>query len=197
MSTPVLIVDDHRTFVDLMKMGIDAQDDLHCAGVAHSLREATRIAAAVPYEAAIVDLSLPDGTGAEVVAVLREAAPDARLVVLTAHPRSDVARRASAAGAHAVLPKNGRLADVLKAVRARGVAPVAPSAGETLTPREREVLSLLADGQDAQAIATLLGLSLHTVRDHVKGLLAGLGAKTQLEAVVLAARAGIVLLEPR
>ncbi len=196
MPTPVLVVDDHRTFADLMVLGLDAQPDLRCAGVAYGVEQARRLAAAVPYRAAVVDLALPDGDGAELVRELHGHAPDARIVVLTAHPRSDLARRAFEAGASAVLPKRGRLDDVLKALRASGRTPVHPPR-DPLTPRERHVITLLADGADVQGIASSLRLSPFTVRDHVKAILAKLGARTQLEAVVTAARTGIVMLEPR
>ncbi len=197
MPTSVVIVDDHRTFADLMRMGIDAEDDLCCVGVAHSLQDARRLATTVPCDAAIIDLALPDGNGAEVVAEIHRASPGARIVILTAHPRSDVARRALAAGAHAVLPKHGSLDDVFAAVRA--TAPASPPRDEPalLTPREHEVLTLLSQGRDVQAIASHLGLSPHTVRDHVKAILAKFDARTQLEAVMAAARAGVLLLDPQ
>ncbi|MGC4154086.1 MAG: response regulator transcription factor [Propionicimonas sp.] len=197
MSTSVLIVDDHRTFAELLKIGLGAQPDLECAGVAHSVVEATRLADVIAYQAAIVDLGLPDGDGAELVAHLQARAPGARIVVLTAHPRSDRARRALAAGAHAVLPKGGRLDDVLHALRTRIPRQASAEYRDPLTPREREVLSLLADGADVRSIARTLELSPYTVRDHVKAILAKLDARTQLEAVVVAAREGIVLLDPR
>lgn len=197
MPRPVLVIDDHRTFADLMRLALDAQSDLHCAGVAHSVDEGLRAAAAIPCTAAIVDLGLPDGDGTQVVAALRRRTPDARIVVLTAHPRSDLARRALAAGADRVLPKRGRLDEVLLAVREDRRHTPPPSEDVLLTPREREVLSLLAEGLHAQDIAARLSLSLFTVRDHIRSLLAKLDASSQLEAVVAAARAGIIVLEPR
>lgn len=197
MPAPVLVVDDHRTLADLMRLGLDAQADLRCAAVAYSAAEARRIAAAVPFAAAIVDLGLPDADGAQLVGELRQINPDARIVILTAHPRSDLARRAIAAGAQTVLPKTGRLDDVLTAVRSP-IVEESPSFADTpLTTRELEVLTLLADGLDVQSIAERLALSLYTVRDHVKAILAKLGVRTQLEAVVAAAHAGIIVLESR
>ncbi len=197
MSSPVLVIDDHRAFADLMRLGLDGQDDLHCAGVAHNLREALNIAAAVPYAGAVVDLGLPDGDGAQVVEALRRQKPDARIVVLTAHPRSDLARRARRAGADAVLAKSGRFAEVLRALRERPATSASALDDDPLTPREMQVIALLAEGDDVQQIADSLSLSAYTVRDHVKAILAKLGARSQLEAVVIAARAGIVLMEPR
>lgn len=197
MRTPVLVVDDHRTFADLMRLGLDAQRDLECVAVAHTVDQARRAAAAVPFSAAVVDLGLPDGDGARLVAELGCAAPHARIVVLTAHPRSDTARRALACGARRVLPKHGRLDEVLNALRERGPRPTHRTAPQVLSPREQEVIELLAEGLDVRTVANRLNLSVYTVRDHVKAILGKLGARTQLEAIVVAARAGIVLLEPR
>ena len=193
----MLVVDDHRTFVDLVQHALDAEADLHCAGVAYGVAEALRVSAAVPYAAALVDLGLPDGDGAELVADLHRRTPEARIVVLTAHPRSDPARRAIQAGAASVVSKRGRFDEVLSALRDRTPGrPRAPEEGP-LTAREQEVLTLLACGVDVHGIARELTLSSFTVRDHVKSILAKLGARSQLEAVVLASRAGMVLLEPR
>jgi DNA-binding NarL/FixJ family response regulator len=66
-----------------------------------------------------------------------------------------------------------------------------------LSPREREVIALLAQGLDTRGVARVLGLSAYTVRGHIKSILAKLGAHSQLEAVIAAAHEGIVLLEPR
>ncbi|HET9553953.1 MAG TPA: LuxR C-terminal-related transcriptional regulator, partial [Anaeromyxobacteraceae bacterium] len=70
----------------------------------------------------------------------------------------------------------------------------APAAGEPLTPREREVLSLLAEGLGNKAIAARLGVSDHTAKFHVNAILGKLGAATRAEAIVVAARRGLVLL---
>ncbi|MGO1182005.1 MAG: response regulator transcription factor [Micrococcaceae bacterium] len=196
MLSPVLVVDDHQTFADLMRLGIDSQVDMTCVGVAGGVGEALELARTVRFDAAIVDLGLPDGDGADLVADLAQLAPHARIVVLTAHPRSDVVRRAIENGAYWVLPKRGRLDDVLATLREDRPGP-APLPECALSPREREVVSLLAEGQDAQEIASRLHLSIYTVRDHIKAIFPKLGVHTQAGAVVAAAHAGIIILEPR
>ncbi|MFV0532066.1 MAG: response regulator transcription factor [Cumulibacter sp.] len=197
MPTSVLVVDDHQTFADLMRLGLDAQRDIQCVALAHSVTAACRIAATVEFSAAIVDLGLPDGDGAQLVTELHRMAPDARIIVLTAHPRSDLARRALAAGAYRVLPKHGRLDELLIALRERKPRPAPPPGDSVLSPREQEILRLLSQGMDVRGAASHLTLSVYTVRDHVKSILAKLGARTQLEAVVIAARTGMVLMEPQ
>lgn len=197
MSLSVVAVDDHRTFAELMRLGLDAQPDIHCVAVAHTAAEARDVARRVNYDAALVDLGLPDGDGADLVGELRRTHPASRIVVLTAHPRSDTARRALAAGANIVLPKQGRLDAVLRALREPAPDAAEPVADGGLSRRQLDVLCLLADGLDVRGIAERLGLSVHTVRDHVKAILAQLGAHTQLEAVVVAVRRGILIWEPR
>lgn len=196
MPTPVFVVDDHRTLAELIGMSLDAQHDLSCAGVAHSVAEARRLARTVSFGAAVVDLGLSDGDGVTVVEDLRRLVPDAIIVVLTAHPRSDLARRALHAGADHVLPKRGAFDDVLAALRnGAPVGDVIPFESP-LTAREKEVLTLLARGTDVRRISVMLRLSELTVRDHVKAVLAKLGVRSQLEAVVAATRLGIIVLEP-
>ncbi|SDF95404.1 response regulator transcription factor [Pseudonocardia oroxyli] len=181
----VFLVDDHRVFTDLLRLGLDACSDLRCSGVAHSIAEAR--AATVAYDVAVVDLQLPDGSGLALVGPLQP------VLLLTAHPHA--ARRAGVAG---VLGKDAPLTEILAAIRtvaAGGVLPPAsdrPAGAPRLTPRELDVLAELGRGRDAARIATALGLSLHTVRDHIRALMGKLGAHSQLEAVVTAGRLGLI-----
>lgn len=183
--TGVFLVDDHRVFTDLLALGLDASPDLRCRGVAHSIAEARATTPA--YDVAVVDLQLPDGSGLDLVGFLRP------VLLLTAHPHA--ARRAGAAG---VLGKEAPLAEILAAIRrvAAGgaVEPAAtwPADAPHLTPRELDVLVELGRGRDAARIAVALGLSLHTVRDHIRALMAKLGVHSQLDAVVTAGRLGLI-----
>ncbi|GAA4936662.1 LuxR family two component transcriptional regulator [Actinomycetospora succinea] len=191
----VLVVDDHRVFTDALRMSLERQDDVAAVTVAHSAREALARARRVELDAAIIDLDLPDGSGLDVVAALRGLRPGARTIVLTAHARPDLAERAIAAGAAAFLAKEGTLDRVLGALRASAApvvdVPAALGAIE-LTPRESDVLRLLGQGREPARIAVELRLSLHTVRGHVKALMAKLGVHSQLEAVVAAHRRGLI-----
>jgi DNA-binding NarL/FixJ family response regulator len=201
---PVLLLDDHRVFTDLLELSLGLQPDLHCVAVAHTAREGLAKAAAVDFAVAVVDLQLPDAGGLDLIPRLRELRPDARIVVLTAHPRADLADRALAAGAVAFLGKDAALATILAAVRSADAArPVveaeacrpAPRIG--LTHREYDVLRQLGQGLDASRIATTLGISLHTTRDHIKSVMAKLGVHSQLGAVVSAERLGLISLGSR
>lgn len=181
---------------------VSARPDLSLAGEA-SPPDAVGRAAAHPGAALLVDL----GAGEAAVglgALLATAAPLVALAFDTA-----AAAAALRAGARAVLLR-GATADAIAAAlaaAARGLAvldgPVAdafvrapdPSGGvEALTGREREVLSLLAEGLGNRAIASRLGISEHTAKFHVNSILGKLGASTRAEAIVRAARKGLVLI---
>lgn len=200
----VLVIDDHRVFADALARAIDAEEDLRCVATARSVAEGLAKASAYDFDAAIIDVRLADGSGLTLLERLRARRPSARLIVLTGHPSSAAAARARACGASAFLAKDGELRDVLSAIRGRGPAGRRPGSGADaqfasaegpyLTPREQQVLWLMADGCDARAIARALNLSVHTVRDYIKAVLAKFGARSQLDAVVAAARLGVVAL---
>jgi two-component system response regulator DesR len=191
----VLVIDDQRLFTDVLTVALDAQPDLHCVAAAGTVRDGLVKAHACDFDVAIVDLHLPDGGGLNVVASLRALRPSAQLVVLTSHARPGLLAAARRAGADALLVKDQPLRTVLDVIRgADQPRPhvTAPAEVPRLTPREREVLELLASGTQAQQIARELGLSLHTVRDHIRAILGKLGAHSQLDAVVTADRLGLI-----
>lgn len=210
--TRVLVIDDHRVFADVLRLGIDAEPDLHCAGAAHSAAEGLSLAATVPFAVAVVDLELAAGvdvtgavgagdgvSGIDVTRALLEQHPDARVIILTAHVRPDLARRALGAGASGFIGKDTSLRGVLAALRtATPQRPVlAPGLDRdgcpvTLTPRENDVLRQLGRGLDAHRTAAALGISMNTTRDHIKTLIRKLGAHNQLGAVVEAQRLGLL-----
>lgn len=199
----VLVVDDHRVLADLVAQALDAADDLECVGVADDGPRALSIARATRPDTVLLDVQLPSGDGLALLDELRELLPGVRVLLLTGHPRRDLQRRALDAGAVGFLGKDGRLSDLLDAVRHASVDRPARDPRLTarlsradedwqLTPRELEVLGLLGAGQDVGAIATTLGLSPFTVRDYVKAILAKLGVRSQLEAVAAASRSGLI-----
>lgn len=204
----VLVVDDHRTFAELLALALAGEPDLACVGTAHDAASARGAAAALVPDVVLMDVNLGDDDGLALAAELLARQPDLRVVVLTAHADHQVMQRAATIGAAALLPKNGSLPDLLHQLRTaspRGMH-VHPAllqsvltethdrqhAPVDLTPREHRVLELLAEGLDVQRISKELGISVNTCRGYVKGVLAKLGAHSQLEAVVIAGMRGIV-----
>lgn len=204
----MLVVDDHSTFAELLALALDAEPGLRCVGVAVDRASALEAAEAHAPELAVVDLQLGREDGISVATELSRLRPGLRVVILTAHADQVVMRRASAAGVCGLLAKNGSLSDLLSTLRSAraGGFIVDPQLLQrlvttrdnlpvdlpSLTPREQEVLELLAQGRDARTAARAMGISLHTCRSYIKNVLAKLDAHSQLEAVATATRVGIV-----
>jgi DNA-binding NarL/FixJ family response regulator len=190
----VLLVDDHRVFAESLALAVDSQPGMSSAGIACTVRDALARSQAVSYDVAVVDLDLPDGSGLDLIGPL---GAYGKVVVLTAHPRADLSSRAIEAGAAAFLAKDAGLAEIISAVRsATPSRPVVTAhvrqSPVALTAREYDVLRELGRGQDATRLAATLGISVYTARDHIKAVMAKLGVRTQLDAVVTASRLGLI-----
>lgn len=198
--TRVFVLDDHRVFTESLALGLDMSPDMTCVAVAHSVQSGLRTVEQIDFDVALVDLQLPDGGGLGVIPELLVKRPSVSVIVLTAHPRADLARRAIDAGASGFFGKHVSLGEILDGIRSSlaGDAAVAPDLPQDpvarlgVTPREHEVLRALSRGLDANRIAASLGISLYTARDHIRSLLAKLEVRTQLDAVVTANRLGLV-----
>jgi DNA-binding NarL/FixJ family response regulator len=203
----VLVVDDHIVFAQLIDRALAHEDDLICVGIAPSLAKARAMCDAVHPDVVLMDVQLPDGDGVDAGAKLVCDYPEMRIVVLSAFIDGSLLHRASRAGVTALQAKDGDLDDLLHAVRFSrpGSLAVPPrllhqlmndkapvEMGPDLTQREREVLRLLASGRDLTFISREMSISLHTCRGHVKNLLAKLGVHSQLQAVVVAMRHGLI-----
>ncbi|MGA8210809.1 MAG: response regulator transcription factor [Nocardioidaceae bacterium] len=206
--TRVAIVDDHRVFAELLALALGAEPDLECVGHAQNVTDGLALVESVHPDIVVMDVRLGDGDGVAAAAELSSTYPELRVVILTAYVEERLLHRAAAAGACALLPKDGDLTGMLQTLRTseRGTFTVHPDLlfrlvgrqlvpdqrHPTLTPRELEVLQMLAAGLDARLIAREIGISLNTCRGYVKSLLAKLGAHSQLEAVAIAMRHGLI-----
>lgn len=203
----VLVVDDHIVFAQLIDRALAHEDDLICVGIAPSLAKARAMCDAVHPDVVLMDVQLPDGDGVDAGAKLVCDYPEMRIVVLSAFIDGSLLHRASRAGVTALQAKDGDLDDLLHAIRSSepGSLAVNPkllhqlvresgraAPGPDLTQREREVLRMLADGSDLTVIAKEMSISVHTCRGHVKNVLAKLGVHSQLQAVVVAMRYGLI-----
>jgi len=205
----VLLVDDHEMVVHGLRAALQGYDDIEVVGTASSAAEARTAAAALAPDVVLMDFGLPDGDGASVAADLRERLPQTRVVIVTAFVDEAIVLRALDAGCSGYITKTEPVGHLVRAIRAAdaGEALISPAMlqrllprlrrtsrglGSDLTPREREILALVARGHSNQAIADELVVSLNTVRTHVQNILVKLGAHSKLEAAAIAAREGLV-----
>lgn len=207
----VLVVEDHRLVARGLASALETEDSITSVAVAGSIAEAESTIADIPVDVVLMDYGLPDGDGAEGCRRILAAAPWTRVVMLTAAPASEVLDSVLDAGCCGFVGKDSDIDELVAAVHAaaNGDAYFSPNAlaalverrrsstnPEQLTKREREILVLVADGRSMAAIATQLFLSVHTVRNHVRHIQVKLGAHSKLEAVVIAARRGIITFDP-
>jgi DNA-binding NarL/FixJ family response regulator len=205
----VLIVEDHRVVAEGMAALINQQSDMKVVGEAGSVAETFTLAAELGPDVVLLDFRLPDGTGAEAAAAIREVRPEAKLIFLTRED-SDSARFAAVqSGASAFIHKSKAASDVVGAIRdvARGRMLITPRTIATLiakrrgievqlqslTVREKEVLRLMANGLSSRAVAAKLGISYTTVRTHIRSLGSKLGVHSKLEAIVKARELGLLV----
>jgi DNA-binding NarL/FixJ family response regulator len=205
----VLIVDDHEVLSASLAAVLGDQPDLEVVGTAGTIARARTLMETTAPDVVLLDHRLPDGEGVAAIGELRAIRPSVGIVVLTASAADHVLVAAIEAGAAGFVSKTRGLQEVTSAVRAAaaGEAVISPellarllprlhrgggSPRGELTEREREVLSLLADGLSNAAIAATLSVSVHTVRNHIANLSAKLGAHSKLEALSIAVRDGLL-----
>jgi DNA-binding NarL/FixJ family response regulator len=201
----VLIADDHPVVRQGIAVLLSVQDDIEVAGEAADGEEALRLAASLRPDVLLLDLKLPGLDGIGVLERLAEHSAATRALVLTS--AADKAKVASAmqAGAAGFLYKDVDPDALVRAIRsvhdghtlltaaaAELLSGGAPGRGGrgigALTSRERQVLSLLADGRSNREIARALGVSEKTIKTHVSSVLAKLGVADRTQAAVLAVR---------
>jgi DNA-binding NarL/FixJ family response regulator len=205
----VLIVDDHEVLAASLALVLDGEDDITTVGTAATLAEARAMVVSARPDVVLLDHRLPDGDGVGAIRELRELREGVGVVVLTASAADHVLVAAIEAGASGFLSKTRGLEEVRAAVRAAAVGEsvISPEMlarlmtrfhrgrenhATELTEREREVLSLVAEGLSNAAIAERLVVSVHTVRNHIASLSAKLGAHSKLEALSIAVRQGML-----
>jgi len=187
---------------------LNDQPDMTVVGSAASVAESVARAEDLKPDVAVVDFRLTDGTGADAGLGIRQVRPDTKLIFLTRED-SDAARFAAIeAGASAFIHKSQAASEVVNAIRtvAAGGTLFTPrtiatllnkrremdSQLESLTPREKEVLRLMAEGTSSRNIAARLGISYTTVRTHIRSLGSKLGVHSKLEAIVKARELGLI-----
>ncbi len=202
----VLVVDDHRSFAEMLSVALDLTPGLRCVGVAGSAAEGVAMARKLQPDVVVMDIQMPREDGLVATKRVREVAPDALVAVLTAHASPEWVSRAAQAGASAFVPKNGSLQEMLDVLGGlqRGQLVVAPSAFAApasqpavrevpeLSRREVDVLRQLAAGTAVKDLAPVLGITVNTARGYVKTVRQKLGATSQLDAVLKARDLGLL-----
>jgi DNA-binding NarL/FixJ family response regulator len=218
MSIRVLLADDQELVRAGLEMMIDSTEDIEVAGQASHGLEAVRLAQWLEPDIVLMDIRMPEIDGIEATRrILKEGAPQGpRVVMLTTFDLDEYVFDAFKAGASGFLVKDAPREQILAGIRAvaagealaspsvtrrlierfaeaPGPAPRPPAELEELTPREREVLELVARGLSNAELAERLYLSEKTVKTHVGRVLMKLGLRDRVQAVVLAYEAGIVI----
>jgi two-component system nitrate/nitrite response regulator NarL len=224
IDTPIrlLLVDDHTLFRRGLKALLAQDGRFEVAGEAADAGEAQRRAAELQPDVILLDIHLPGVTGIDAIAALAQAAPAARVLMLTVSEDAQDLAAALRAGARGYLLKtadgdqlasaivrsvqgestispemSGKLADAFRAQGAAGAAEKgsagepAPDAIAALSPREREILALIARGASNKEIARTLDIAETTVKIHVQHILRKLNLSSRVQAAVLATERGL------
>lgn len=206
MTHTVVLVDDH----DLIRQGLarafERQDDFSVLGEAGTVAAGLETIRRLKPSVVVTDVRLPDGTGLDLVRTLREHDQNVGIVVLTMYAGDEQLFEALEAGASAFVAKDAPADDVVAAARHSIVSPrsfaaanladamrrrMTPS-GPQLSPRETEVLHLLAEGLGVAAIARQLFVSESTAKTHISKIYEKLGAANRAQAIMNAIRAGLL-----
>ena len=200
------MVDDHELIRQGLRRAFERADDFEVIGEAGSIAETLDMIGTTPPDVVILDVRLPDGSGLDAARKVREQHPTMGIVILTMYAGDDQLFGALEAGASAFVPKDSPAEDVISAARHAAVSPRAFSAsdlagamqrkmspsGPQLSPREREVLGLLAEGLGVAAISKQLYISESTTKTHISKVYEKLGAGNRAQALMTAMRLGLI-----
>lgn len=206
MTVRVLLVDDHALIREGLCRAFEQTEDLEVVGEAGSVEEALVMVRALEPDVAVVDVNLGDGSGIDLVKQLRTRHADMGLVVCTMYEGDEHLMAALEAGASGFVLKSAPADDVVTAARQAAAAPASFTAHDLagamrrrmlqpqvrLTPREGEILALLAEGHSVAVLAQRLYISQSTAKTHMSKLYDKLGAQNRTQAIMAAVRLGLV-----
>jgi DNA-binding NarL/FixJ family response regulator len=199
----ILVVDDHPVVREGVTTLVGGQSDMRVVGEASNGREAIQQFRAHRPDITLMDIRMPVMSGLDALIVIRDEAPEARIVMLTTYSGDAQVQRAIKAGARGYLLKNSLHEELLQTIRAVHVGRKAISAeasfelaehatDDALTPAEIRVLRLIAEGNANKEIAEQLAISEETVKGQVRNILSKLGAKDRTQAAMIGMKRGIV-----
>jgi len=207
----VAIVEDQEVLREGLALLLDGSTGTSCCGRFASMEEALPVLERTPPDVLLCDIGLPGMSGTEGVRRLVGRSPSLRILMLTVYDDNEHVFEAICAGASGYLLKDSPPERLIEAVRElhEGGAPMTPriarkvvdmfqraapppDAGQRLTPRELELLQALAQGHSYKTAARVLGLSIDTVRFHVRNVYEKLHVHSKSEAVIVALKRGLV-----
>ena len=214
MRTRILLADDHVVMRSGLRMVLEKRDDLEVVGEADDGRQAVALAEALSPDVAVIDVSMPHLNGIDAAKQIAAKRPKTAIVILSMNSDETYVLRALKSGAKAYLLKDSAEADLIAAVRAvrEGKSFFSPAVSRTLledytrqlqqrgiedsyellSPREREILQLIAEGQSNKEVASFLNVSPHTVETHRTHILQKLNLHSTPELILYAVRKGII-----
>ena len=200
----VLVIDDHESVRAGIKAALSRAGHV-CVGEAGSISEARAQIAHTNPQVIVVDLSLPDGNGLELVQWARSISERIGIVVLTLNPAQDFLLTVMKSGASAFVEKSAPLAELISAIEHSFIAPLSFSAqgisrvmkkdheANALTTREIQVLEKLSDGLSAGSIGLELFITEATVKTHLASIYRKLDSKNRIQAIIAAKKIGLLL----
>jgi len=210
----VLVADDHEVVLEGVRSLIERQPDLEVCGLATTGREAVDLARKARPDVVVLDMTMPELNGLDAIRQIRKALPDTEVVVFSAHSSEDIIEEVFEAGAKSYIEKTEASRDLVKAIRSLaehkpfftsqasqilfakfldGGAKKKPDRLEQkLTPREKEIVRLLAQSSSNKEIAAILGISIRTVETHRATVMHKLGVRSVAGVVRYAIRHHIV-----
>ncbi len=207
-SIRVMLVDDHDMVRRGLAVFLKVKPDLECVGEARDGREAVELCAQVQPDVILMDLVMPEMSGAAATREIRARWPQVQVIALTSFQEQELVREVLEAGAIGYLLKNVTADELAGAIRnahagRSTLAPEAlqvlvqragqePAPGSDLTAREREVLALMVQGLSNPQIAERLVVSRATAKAHVSNILSKLGVSNRAEAISVALRQRLV-----
>ena len=210
----ILLADDHQLMRSGIRLMLERESDLTIVGEASDGREAVSLAKTLKPDAVVMDIGMPNLNGIEAAHQMRQENPEMAIVIVSMHSDESYVLRALKAGARGYLLKDSAEVDLIKAVHVvyGGKSFFSPAvskvllddyvrklkrsgtddAYDLLTPREREILQLIAEGKSNKDIANLLDLSVYTVESHRSNLMEKLNLRGLPELILYAVRRGII-----